>query len=141
MYTGLGIALSKFFNMKRDKILYWVFTGVLALFFLFSSYLYLSRDSKLVEGFKYLGYPSYFIPLLGLAKLIGALVLVNPWSVRLREWAYAGFTFTLTGAIWTHAATHSPVTMPLVFLVLLAVSYFFHLRLQSSDLPQKQLAL
>ncbi len=127
--------------MKRDKILYWVFTGVLALFFLYSAYLYLSKDTTLTEGFKYLGYPSYVIPLLGLAKLAGALVLVNPWSARLKEWAYAGFTFTLIGAIWTHVATHSPVTMPLVFLVLLAVSYFFHLRVQQPALPPKQLAL
>lgn len=127
--------------MKRDKILYWVFTGLIALFFLYSAYLYLSRDVKLTEGFKYLGYPAYFIPLLGLAKLAGALALVNPWSDKLKEWAYAGFTFTLVGAIWTHAATHSAVTMPLVFLVVLAISYFFYGRTTPSASTQQALAL
>lgn len=115
--------------MKRDKIIYWVFTALVALGFAMSSFMYLSRNPELMEGFKKLGYPLYFVMLLGLAKLLGAIALVNPWWNKLREWAYAGFTFTLIGATWTHISTHTPFVMPLVFLALLAVSYWFNRRL------------
>jgi hypothetical protein len=84
----------------------------------------------LVDGFKFLGYPQYLIPLLGVAKLLGALALINPWFPKLKEWAYAGFTFTLVGAIWSHIATNTAFTSPLVFLLLVALSYFFFLRIR-----------
>lgn len=117
--------------MKRDKILYWVSTGLVSLGFLMSSMMYLSRNPELMSGFSKLGYPVYFVMLLGVAKLTGALALLNPWSEKLREWAYAGFTFTLVGAIWTHISTGTPFVAPLVFLVLVMVSYFFHARIKS----------
>ena len=95
--------------------------------------MYLTKSQQLVDGFKFLGYPQYLIPLLGLAKLLGALALINPWFPKLKEWAYAGFTFTLVGAIWSHISTNTPFTSPLVFLLLLALSYFFYLRIKSSN--------
>jgi hypothetical protein len=61
--------------------------------------------------------------------LLGAIALLNPWFPKLREWAYAGFTFTLISAIWAHVATSTPFVAPLVFLILLAVSYYFHQKL------------
>ncbi|MBS1773232.1 MAG: DoxX family protein [Bacteroidetes bacterium] len=112
--------------MKRDKILYWATTGFVSLGFLMSSMMYLTHNPELMKGFSMLGYPVYFVNILGIAKLTGALALLNPWSAKLREWAYAGFTFTLIGAAWTHIATHTPPTAPIVFLVLLGASYFFH---------------
>lgn len=116
--------------MKRDRILYWIFTGLVSLSFAGSSIMYLTKSQQLVDGFKFLGYPLYLIPLLGVAKLLGAFALINPWFPRLKEWAYAGFTFTLLGAIWTHIATNSPYGSPLLFLVFVAISYFFYTRVK-----------
>lgn len=123
--------------MKRDKILYWIFTGLTSLGFLMSSMMYLTHNPELMKGFSSLGYPVYFVTILGVAKLTGALALLNPWMPKLREWAYAGFTFTLIGASWTHIATHTPPTAPIVFLALLLASYFFHHRVLNPKLVVK----
>lgn len=117
--------------MKQTKILYWTFTGIFAAFFIFSGFLYLSKNPTLMENFKNAGFPVFYIPMLGIAKLLGALGILNPWFPKLREWAYAGFTFTLVGAIWLHVATGTPFFMPLIFLVWLAVSYFFKQKLNT----------
>jgi hypothetical protein len=117
--------------MKRDKIIYWITTGLLSLSFLMSSFMYLSKNPELMTGFNQMGFPVFFVSILGVAKLLGALALVNPWWNKLKEWAYAGFTFTLAGAVWTHVATHTPFVAPLVFLVLLVISYYFNRRVQA----------
>ncbi len=122
--------------MKTTKIIYWSLTGLVALGFLMSSFMYLSKNPELMNGFKMMGFPEFFVNILGLAKLLGALALVNPWFPKLKEWAYAGFTFTLIGAVWTHASTHTPFVGPLVFLALLGASYYFQnkLRVKQGDL-------
>lgn len=111
--------------MKKNKIIYWSLTGLVAAGFLMSSFMYLGKNPELLNGFKMMGFPEFFIPILGWAKLLGALAVVNPWFPKLKEWAYAGFTFTLIGAVWTHMATGTPFIAPLVFLVLVGASYFF----------------
>lgn len=117
--------------MKRDKILYWITTGLVSLGFVASSIMYLTHNPELMKGFSMMGYPVYFVTILGIAKLTGALALLNPWSDKLKEWAYAGFTFTLIGAAWTHIATGTPFIAPLVFLLLVGLSYFFFRRINS----------
>lgn len=111
--------------MKKNKIIYWSLTGLVAAGFLMSSFMYLGKNPELLNGFKMMGFPEFFLPILGWAKLLGAIAIVNPWFPKLKEWAYAGFTFTLIGAIWTHVATGTPFIAPLVFLVLVGASYFF----------------
>lgn len=111
--------------MKKNKIIYWSLTGLVAAGFLMSSFMYLGKNPELLNGFKMMGFPEFFIPILGWAKLLGALAIVNPWFPKLKEWAYAGFTYTLIGAVWTHVATGTPFIAPLVFLVLVGASYFF----------------
>lgn len=118
--------------MKKNKILYWTFTGLVALGFLLSSFMYLSKNPQLLENFKKAGFPEYFVTILGLAKLLGAVALVNPWFPRLKEWAYAGFVFVLIGAVWTHVATATPFVAPLVFLLLVLVSYYFFRKLNKA---------
>ena len=115
-------------NMKRDKIIYWAVTGLLAAGMTFSAFMYLSRNQELVSAFEQLGYPVYFMSILGFAKLIGAIILVAPAGDRLKEWAYAGFLFTFGGAIWTHIATGTPWTSPAIFLGVLVLSYVFYLK-------------
>ena len=111
--------------MKKDKIIYWIATGLVAVAMLLSAFMYLSKNEELVKNFTAIGLPLYMVMLLGTAKLIGAILLLAPVAARYKEWAYAGFLFTFAGAIWTHAATATPWVAPLIFLVVLGVSYIY----------------
>jgi hypothetical protein len=114
--------------MKRDKIIYWITTGLVSAGMLLSASMYLSKSPELMGNFKTLGLPDYFVTLLGVAKLLGAVVLLIPVWTTLKEWAYAGFAFTFAGAVWTHIATGTPWMAPVFFILLLAVSYVFWIR-------------
>jgi hypothetical protein len=114
--------------MKRDKIIYWIATGLLAAGMGLSAYMYLTKNPELMGSFKALGFPVYFISILGVAKLFGAIVLVAPAGSRLKEWAYAGFIFVFLGAIWVHIETGTPFVGPLAFLLVLGISYLFWIR-------------
>ena len=116
--------------MKRDKIIYWITTGMVAAGMLLSAGMYLTRNPELILSFTTLGIPLFLVSLLGVAKLLGAIALVAPAPNEIKEWAYAGFGFTFIGAIWTHVATDTPWIAPVVFLVLLVVSYLFRLRIR-----------
>jgi uncharacterized membrane protein YphA (DoxX/SURF4 family) len=111
--------------MKSIKITYWVTTVIVALMMLYSFYAYLTQ-AAVQQGFHHLGFPDYFRVELAIAKLIGAILLVAPIGARFKEWAYAGFTITFISAFIAHTASGDPVNyraMPLIFLVLLIVSY------------------
>lgn len=115
--------------MKTKKIIFWTTTALMSAGMLMSSMMYLTHNPKLVEGIKLLGLPMFMINLLGVAKLLGALALIQPFVPKLREWAYAGFTFVLTGALWAHLSTSTPFAPVLVFVLLLAVSYIMNVQL------------
>lgn len=116
--------------MKTTRIFYWVSTGLVALGMAMSGVMYLSKADMLVKGMNEIGLPLYFLPLLGLAKLLGAIALFVPKQPKLTEWVYAGFTFTFLGATWVHISTHTPFVAPLVFLAVLATSYLLKRKLQ-----------
>ena len=116
--------------MKRDKIIYWIATGLVAAGMLLSAAMYLTKNPELIGGFTALGIPLYFVMLLGIAKFLGAIALLVPIWRDMKEWAYAGFSFMFIGAVWIHIATGTPWIAPLVFLALLVVSYLFWKRLQ-----------
>jgi len=107
------------------KVTYWVTTGLLAALSLFGAYAYLTGSQEAVKGFSDVGYPQQLRVLLGIAKLAGAIVLVMPGMPTLKEWTYAGFTFTWIAAFIAHyLAGDGPVSaMPLVLLVFLGISY------------------
>lgn len=113
--------------MKATKILYWVTTTII---FLMEGVMpALTGNSELAkQGILHLGYPDYFRVLLTVFKVTGALVLIIPYfKGRAKEWAYAGFTFNFISAAVSHAAvdgiTNGQTFFPVVFLVILAVSY------------------
>ena len=118
--------------MKRDKIIYWIATGLISAAMLFSAFLYLSGSEELMKSFASIGLPVYMVMLLGTAKLIGAVLLLVPVAVRFKEWAYAGFLFMFGGAVWIHAATATPWIAPTLFLVVLLVSYIYWNRLRGA---------
>jgi len=107
------------------KIVYWASTGILGLLSLIAAYTYLSGNPQAVQGFAHVGYPQQLRIILGIAKLLGAVTLVVPGLALLKEWAYAGFTFAWISACIAHyLAKDGPTALlPLVLLVLLAVSY------------------
>lgn len=117
--------------MKRDKIIYWIATGLLSAGMLMSAFMYLTQNPELMKSFQGAGYPAYFVLLLGTAKLLGAVALLVPIWNTIKEWAYAGFAFTFIGAVWTHLATGTPWVAPFIALVILSVSYWFRSRVGS----------
>jgi hypothetical protein len=86
---------------------------------------YVLSPPRLVSAMAALGYPTYFLKLLGIAKLLGVVGLLVPRRPTVREWAYAGFTFDLLAAVVSHAVTGttSHVGLPLAVLALLTASY------------------
>jgi uncharacterized membrane protein YphA (DoxX/SURF4 family) len=92
---------------------------------LFAAVTYLSGNPQAVEGFAHVGYPQQLRIILGIAKFLGAVTLIVPAVPKLKEWAYAGFTFAWISAFVAHyLAKDGPKAFtPLILLVFLAVSY------------------
>ena len=118
---------------RSSNIGFWVFTALFCMQIGFTAYAQL-RLPQVAQMFAHLGFPDYFRVELSWAKLIGVVVLLAPVSVRLKEWAYAGFAITLVSALIAHFSLGDG---PEVWgwaagtSLLLALSYFFWLRLQS----------
>ena len=114
-------------EMKRTKTLYWVATILFLLPLIFSAFAYLALLPFVVAGFKMLWYPIYVIRMLGVAKLLGAGAILTGRFPRMKEWAYAGFTFDLIGATISHIASGGPFNaglVPLIIWAVMLVSYF-----------------
>lgn len=107
------------------KVAYWVSTVLMAAMSLVAAYSYLSGGPQVVQGFAHVGYPQQLRVILGVAKLLGAIVIVVPGLVILKEWAYAGFTFAWICAIFAHylAGDGPKAFAPVVLLVFLIISY------------------
>ena len=114
---------------KKLKISYWICTILFVLLMLFSSAGGLQPSTgaiKIMHDF--LGYPVYFIQFLSIAKLLGCIGILIPGYPRIKEWAYAGFFFLMSGAVFSHVAVGDPFKedIPsLLLLVLTAVSWNF----------------
>jgi hypothetical protein len=112
-------------STKTKSIAYWA-TTVLTAFSMSGGAAQLARVPGVVDGFVRLGYPIYFVTILGFWKVAGAIAILVPRFPRLKEWAYAGIFFDLTGAAWSSAAVHGGafhILAPLVFAVLMVVSW------------------
>src|SRR5215212_3108662 len=88
--------------MKKTKILYWIFTSLFACMMLFSAIPDVLSSPVAVQGMHDgLGYPTYFIPFIGVAKVLGVIAILTPGFHRIKEWAYAGLFFDLAGASYS----------------------------------------
>src|SRR4051812_19874827 len=107
------------------KIAYWI-TTALACLALFGSLTYLTGSPEVVAGFAKAGYPQHLRIVLGIAKPVAAIVLLLPGFALLKEWAYAGVTFALVMATISSYLSGEGLKagLPVILLVLLAVSYF-----------------
>ena len=109
--------------MMGRKIAYWVSTVIVGVGLL-GALSYLTGNEQVVSGFAKAGYPQHLRIVLGLAKPAAAIVLLIPGVALLKEWAYAGATFTWIMASLSAYLSGDPVwPIPLVLLALLAVSY------------------
>ncbi|RYG01314.1 MAG: DoxX family protein [Chitinophagaceae bacterium] len=118
--------------MKKDKIIYWIATIIIALFEGLMPAL-TSQTELAKEGIRHLGYPEYFGTALVVFKVLGVLVLIIPqFPKRMKEWAYAGFAFDFIFATISHAAVdgiNGQTFFPLVVFAILAVSYIYYHKL------------
>jgi uncharacterized membrane protein YphA (DoxX/SURF4 family) len=105
------------------KIAYWTTTGLIALSMISGGAAQAFGQHDTVEGVLRLGYPAYFVTLIGVWKVLGGLAIVVPRLPRLKEWAYAGIVFDLTGASISSAASGLAVRHVLVPLVLAAIAF------------------
>lgn len=113
-------------KLDRRTLGFWILTGSFAGLMLLSTAMYLSGSPEIAATMAGLGYPPYILTILGTAKLIGAIALLQNRLPTLREWAYAGFTINLVAAAASHVFggdALANVLKPLVLLAPLAASY------------------
>ncbi|MGW8958706.1 DoxX family protein [Paenibacillus sp. NPDC055715] len=120
--------------MKKIKVTYWIITICTLIGFLLSAINEIFQSPKtLVETTQLLGYPVYFLTILGVAKVIGIIVLLIPNYYRLKEWAYAGFTIDCIAAFWSENAVGNSmgsIKSVIVFLFVM-LSYYMLRKMQS----------
>lgn len=116
---------------KARKIIYWIATLWLALGMVSTAAVQLLNQKDGPGGadsITQLGYPMYFMFILGIWKMLGVVALLIPKFPLVKEWAYAGFVFGMSGAIFSHLAVgdHFSETFPALLLLLLTlVSWYF----------------
>ena len=112
---------------KRNKIIFWISTIWLALGMLSSGIVQLLKVKGEIDFIINLGYPVYFLTMLGIWKILGVVAVLIPKFPLLKEWAYAGFFFAMSGAVFSHIASDSvnEIFPPLLLLILTVVSWYF----------------
>ena len=113
---------------KRNKIIYWVATLWLALGMTATGIVQILQVKEEVDMMAHLGYPLYFMAILGVWKLLGVIAILIPKFPLLKEWAYAGFFFAMSGAILSHFAKGDEAIAyfgPTLLLVLTVLSWYF----------------
>lgn len=117
---------------KRNKIIYWIATIWLVLGMLSTGIIQVFKLKTDGPGgivnITHLGYPAYILTLLGIWKILGAIAFLIPKYPLLKEWAYAGILFTVTGALYSHIMSGDPINLiapSLLYLFLIAVSWYF----------------
>jgi uncharacterized membrane protein len=113
---------------KRDKIIYWISTAWLSLGMVSTGLVQLLKVKDEVDQIVKLGYPVYFLTILGVWKMLGVIAVLIPKFPLIKEWAYAGFFFAMSGASISHIAAGDAVTEifpSLLLLVLTVISWYF----------------
>src|SRR5471030_1113737 len=112
---------------KRKLIWYWIITAILSFCIFFGGLTQALLLKQTVQGFKPLGYPTYFISLIGVWKMLGIIAILIPKFKLLKEWAYAGLFFTMTGAVISHIASNDikpQIIAPIVFTIFIVLSWY-----------------
>jgi len=122
--------------MKKTKILYWVFTILFAALMGFTAIPDVINSPDAVAFMTgHLGYPKYFTPFIGVAKLLGVVAILVPGFPKIREWAYAGLAFDLVGAIYSVLSVGDPVSgasFMLLPILLGTLSYVYNEKMKKA---------
>jgi len=113
---------------KRNKIIYWIATTWLALGMLSTGIVQLLKVEEEVEMMAHLGYPVYFLTIIGVWKILGVVAVLIPKFPLLKEWAYAGFFIAMSGAVISHLISGDEakeIFGPTLLLILTVVSWYF----------------
>jgi hypothetical protein len=114
--------------IKRNKIIYWIATVWLSLGMLSGAVFQLLRTEDAVKSFTHLGYPLYLLTILGIWKILGVIAVLVPKLPVLKEWAYAGFFFAMSGAFISHIIMGDAIAEifpSLLTLILVVASWYF----------------
>ncbi len=121
--------------MKKTNILYWIFTGLFAALMLFSGISNFLLTQESIDFISRLGYPTYFIRFIGLAKLLGVIAILLPGFPKIKEWAYAGLFYDLIAALYSLIAIGDPIGPSMFLLLPIALGalsyYFYHKKLNN----------
>jgi len=109
--------------MKKTKVLYWIITSLFSAFMLFASIPDILSTADAIKFMNHLGYPNYIIPFIGVAKLLGIIAILIPGFPRIKEWAYAGLAFDLTGATYSLIATDG--FQPAILFMIVPIAFLF----------------
>lgn len=113
---------------KRKRIIYWIFTLWMALGMVSTAIVQLMKNKDELANFTTLGYPAYLMTIIGVWKILGVIAILIPKRLLLKEWAYAGFFFVMSGAVISHLIVGDIAgrTFPAVLLfVLVIISWYF----------------
>jgi len=114
---------------KRNKIIYWIATVWLALGMVSTGIVQLIKLKEEVDKTNlHLGYPVYFLTIIGTWKILGSIAILLPKLRLVKEWAYAGFFFLMTGAVFSHFAVGDTAIEyfgPILLLLLTFLSWYF----------------
>ncbi|HEY1040854.1 MAG TPA: DoxX family protein [Bacteroidia bacterium] len=113
---------------KSHKIIYWIATVWLSLGMLSTGIVQLIQLKEEEDMMSHLGYPLYFLTILGVWKILGVIAILLPKFQLVKEWAYAGFFFSMSGAVFSHIAVGDGAIElfgPILLLVLTIVSWYF----------------
>ncbi|MBV8326499.1 DoxX family protein [Chryseobacterium sp.] len=113
---------------KIKRIIYWIFTIWMSLGMISTAIVQLIQNKDELTNFTTLGYPAYLMIILGIWKVLGVIAVLIPKRLVLKEWAYAGFFFVMSGAVISHLIVHDTIgnTFPAVLLfVLVIISWYF----------------
>jgi uncharacterized membrane protein YphA (DoxX/SURF4 family) len=128
--------------MKKTTIFYWIFTMLMVALMGVGAIPDLLSVPDAVTLFAHLGYPAYLLPFLGVAKLLGVVAILVPGFPRIKEWAYAGLVFDLTGAMYSSIAVGDPASGLVFFLigyiVIIGSYVLYHKRLRAASLRNAQ---
>lgn len=112
----------------RNKVIYWIATAWLSLGMVSTGIVQITQMKEEADMFAHLGYPAYLMIILGVWKLLGVIAIIVPKYPLVKEWAYAGFFFTMSGAIFSHFTAGDGAKEyfgPVLLLVLTIVSWYF----------------
>ncbi|CAH0251525.1 MULTISPECIES: DoxX family protein [unclassified Pedobacter] len=121
--------------MKKLKTWYWITTIIFALMMIMDGVGGITQQEAGKEVFKHLGYPMYLLIIVGIAKLLGAVSILQNKFTTIKEWAYAGFAINFIGAFASRAFVGDGMSLlipPLIALVIMFIPYILWKKLASN---------